>query len=375
MRKLTYHPGRVLFAVLGIAATMTLLTGCEEGYALAIGLNEVDPAHYEGWNGKLYACERDAEDMAAIARSQHLREVDTLLTPQATRAAVLGKLDALARKLRSGDLLVVSYSGHGGQLYDENGDETDDDWDETWCLYDGQLIDDELHGAWMKFQTGVRILVFSDSCHSGTVIKMTKSDLEASAARMNELNTQWRSVATMPTLDRQAVLARPRMREAIKVRPELRERILRVRPVTPVADANLVSPIDSDGEESLIVARLVPPKILIDTYKKNEPFYVKLGRDAPKETPESLKASVILISGCKDPQASAEVGGHGLFTLVLTEVWNKGTFSGDHKKFHLDILNGVKQMCPAQEPAFFVASDPNVAQPFIHQRPYTIERP
>jgi len=227
----------------------------------------------------------------------------------------------------------------------------------------------------MKFEAGVRILVFSDSCHSGTVIKMTKSDLEASAARMNELNAQWRSAATMPTLDRQAVLARPRVREAIETQPELREGILRVRPIRPVTDANLASPLDSDEEEGLVLARLAPPTVLIDTYKRNQSFYVRLGRAAPRETPASLKASVILISGCEDPQGSAEVGVNGLFTLALTEVWNEGAFNGDHKKFHQDILDAVKQQYADQEPAFFVASDPVAAQPFIHQRPYTIKKP
>ena len=64
----------------------------------------------------------------------------------------------------------MSYSGHGGQVPDTLGDE-DDGMDETWCLYDGQLLDDELRRLWGEFEAGVRILVISDSCHSGTVIK------------------------------------------------------------------------------------------------------------------------------------------------------------------------------------------------------------
>ena len=46
-----------------------------------------------------------------------------------------------------------------------------DKLDETWCLYDGQLIDDELYFELSKFAAGVRILVLSDSCHSGTVVR------------------------------------------------------------------------------------------------------------------------------------------------------------------------------------------------------------
>ena len=51
-----------------------------------------------------------------------------------------------------------------------SGDEADKQ-DETWCLYDGQLIDDELYFELSRFKAGVRILVLSDSCHSGTVTR------------------------------------------------------------------------------------------------------------------------------------------------------------------------------------------------------------
>ena len=43
--------------------------------------------------------------------------------------------------------------------------------DETWVCYDRQFIDDELYDLWGKFKSGVRILVLSDSCHSGTVTR------------------------------------------------------------------------------------------------------------------------------------------------------------------------------------------------------------
>ena len=75
-----------------------------------------------------------------------------------------------AKTLQGGDLFFLTYSGHGGQVPDVNGDEADKK-DETWCLYDGQLIDDELYFELSKFAAGVRILVLSDSCHSGTVTR------------------------------------------------------------------------------------------------------------------------------------------------------------------------------------------------------------
>lgn len=138
-----------------------------KGFSLHIGLNFVDPKHYQGWDGELAACEADAEDMVAIATANGF-ESQSLITKKATRKAVKDALTKLSKTLVDGDILLLSYSGHGGQLPDKNGDEKDD-MDETWCLWDGELSDDELYKLYGKFQEGVRILIFSDSCHSGTV--------------------------------------------------------------------------------------------------------------------------------------------------------------------------------------------------------------
>lgn len=140
------------------------------GMALTIGLNAVDPKHYAGWSGELVACEFDAFDMAAIAKSNNF-QVKTLLTKDATRANAINEISNAANTLKAGDIFMLSYSGHGGQVPDLNGDELDD-LDETMCLYDGQLIDDELNAQFAKFAEGVRVLVFSDSCHSGTVTRV-----------------------------------------------------------------------------------------------------------------------------------------------------------------------------------------------------------
>jgi hypothetical protein len=140
-----------------------------EARALHIGLNSVDPAAYDGWSGDLTACEFDANDMRAICEAAGMTAT-SLLTPEATADAVLAAIDDAASTLVSGDLFLVSYSGHGGQFEDENGDEADG-LDETWVLYDRQVIDDELYQRWASFAEGVRIVVFSDSCHSGSVVK------------------------------------------------------------------------------------------------------------------------------------------------------------------------------------------------------------
>ena len=41
-----------------------------KGLSIHIGLNHVDPAQYEGWDGALNACVADAKDMHALAKKR-----------------------------------------------------------------------------------------------------------------------------------------------------------------------------------------------------------------------------------------------------------------------------------------------------------------
>ncbi len=259
-----------------------------KGLALTMGLNAVDPKHYGGWSGELNACEADAEDMASIAKAKKF-QVTKLLTKAATRARMVSQIAKAARTLKSGDIFMLTYSGHGGQLPDMNNDEPDDQ-DETWCLYDGEFVDDELYALWRKFAPGVRILVFSDSCHSGTVTKLAYYQGTVSARGMGV----------------------------------------------------------TGGE---VKYRFMPPDVALRTYRKNQVFYDRiLKAKIPQEKQPAVKASVLLISGCQDNQLSADGDFNGLFTGQLLKVWKNGAFKGDYKTFHKMIL---KRMPPDQTPNYF----------------------
>jgi hypothetical protein len=140
--------------------------------------------------------------------------VKTLLTKQATREAVLNEIRAAAAVCKAGDIFVLTNSSHGGQLPDLNGDESDG-MDETLCMYDGEIVDDELFHALGAFAAGVRVLVISDSCHSGTV------------ARMMMPVHQGASVAAVRSMPPDVALATYHANgdayDAILSRPELRE--------------------------------------------------------------------------------------------------------------------------------------------------------
>ena len=141
----------------------------KRGVSLHIGLNQVNPKHYAGWSGPLAACEADSDDMMSLAVGQGF-EATRRAGPDATRARIIADIEAASSVLESGDIFFLTYSGHGGQLPDRNGDEPDG-IDETWCLWDGELVDDQLFVLLGRFKAGVRILVLSDSCHSGSVLK------------------------------------------------------------------------------------------------------------------------------------------------------------------------------------------------------------
>ncbi len=261
-----------------------------KGLALAIGLNSVDPKHYGGWSGYLNACEADAQDMADIAKSK-LFKVKMLLTKTAVRKNVIAEMNKAAKALKAGDIFMLSYSGHGGQLPDMNNDEPDGQ-DETWCLYDGELVDDEIYAELGKFKPDVRILVFSDSCHSGSVVKM--------------------------------------------------------------AYYHGTSNIRNSGVGAPAVKyRFMPPDVALRTYRNNRSFYDPiLANERIKNAQEQVKASVLLISGCQDNQLSSDGDFNGLFTSQLLKVWKNGVFKGDYRKFHKAI---VQRMPPDQTPKYFRA--------------------
>lgn len=154
------------------ASGRTLVEGEASGFALHVGVNECDAKAYGGWTGPLAGCENDADEMLAISTSLGY-DARQLKTAAATRDGVIAAVREIADRVQPGDTFLLSYAGHGGQVRDDNRDEADGS-DETWCLYDGHLLDDELFDLWHAFPAGARVVVISDCCHSGTVTRSTE---------------------------------------------------------------------------------------------------------------------------------------------------------------------------------------------------------
>lgn len=151
-------------------------------------LQEVSGDSYViGWSGPLgtpsgtLGCEKDADDMEAIAKQQGFEPREILKTKEATADAVWAAIEKAAEELQAGDMFFVTYSGHGAHVKDLNGDEPEG-YDETWCLYDRMLLDDEQAYLYSKFRPGVRIFVLLDSCHSGTGTRGRSKEKEEEAS-------------------------------------------------------------------------------------------------------------------------------------------------------------------------------------------------
>ncbi len=285
--------------------------------SLHLGLNSVSAAAYAGWDGPLAACEFDANDMAALAKAQGMKPT-LLLTKRATRANLLGGMRRAARALRSGDLFFMSYSGHGGQVPDVDGDETDGK-DETWCLYDGQLIDDELYFELSRFAAGVRILVLSDSCHSGSV-------------------TRERVPPPPPPGQRPRL-----MPDAVARRVYAEHKAFYDKLQFDVKAAADKAAVDPDAALAQVGAAAHATALV--------------GR---------FKPTVLLISGCQDNQTSMDGQHNGAFTEQLLKVWNHGAFKGDYASFHHRIRAGLP---PSQSPNLFTLGK---AETFLTQSPFSV---
>ncbi len=293
--------------IIGRSRASTRARGAARGVSIHIGLNSVSPAHYEGWSGELQACEADAKDMTALAKGAGMTPT-TLLTKNATRAKALAALRAAAKQLKAGDFLFLTYSGHGGQIPDVSGEE-EDKLDETWCLFDGELIDDELYLELTKFAEGVRILVLSDSCHSGTVTR----DMMPPSVAMRTYNKH------------------KKFYDDLQKSVELESR------AETAADPDAMLAAAHANVSNRLTTIAV-----------------------------TARAAVILISGCQDNQTSMDGDHNGAFTEQLLHVWNNGKFKGNYAQFHAAIKAAMPQ---TQSPNLFTLGS---TMAFAAQQPFTV---
>ncbi len=134
--------------------------------ALCIGIND-----YPGTESDLAGCVNDAEDWAAALAVRGFA-VRKLLDARAKKRVMCAAITRILAEAKTGDSVVLTYSGHGSFIPDQDGDEPDG-VDEILCPWDidkdNPLSDDELAALFAQRAEGVRLVMIADSCHSGTV--------------------------------------------------------------------------------------------------------------------------------------------------------------------------------------------------------------
>ncbi len=124
-------------------------------------------------------------------------DIMVLSDKDATKENVVAAFrDWLIRGTRPGDTALFYFSGHGVQVWDENGDEIQDGMDEALIAYDSKVVGDRVRRSFrgrpgyayaldragdlvlddelnllLKELTGRTVVFLSDSCHAGSVYK------------------------------------------------------------------------------------------------------------------------------------------------------------------------------------------------------------
>jgi hypothetical protein len=134
--------------------------------SLHIGIND-----YPGTSSDLSGCVNDANDWREAMEAREF-ETTSLIDGEASKSNMLEAITKIVEDTGRDDIAVITYSGHGTWVPDEDGDEPDGR-DEALCPHDitqGQVLtDDELYEIFSGRKWGARIILISDSCHSGSV--------------------------------------------------------------------------------------------------------------------------------------------------------------------------------------------------------------
>jgi len=145
--------------------TSTAKVSSDKRKAICMGLND-----YPGSNNDLKGCVNDARNWSSLLNEIYGFNVKSLFDAELRFGAVTELIGNYISDSRAGDLIVITYSGHGTNVPDQNGDESDGR-DEALCLYDGYLVDDCIRDMMKGLHPEASLTFISDSCHSGTVTR------------------------------------------------------------------------------------------------------------------------------------------------------------------------------------------------------------
>jgi hypothetical protein len=140
------------------------------GISLHVGVNQTDPFKLgAGAFPTLFGCDLAARAMEGITRVRGFRRRLTLVDGAATRQAVVTWLQAAAATSRAGDLVMITFAGHGARIRDDR------PVARGMVLADAKLRDDDLQAELVRFRAGVRVVVIGDCCFSGGLVTAARA--------------------------------------------------------------------------------------------------------------------------------------------------------------------------------------------------------
>jgi hypothetical protein len=164
-------------AVSGAAQAQQKLFPPAEGEirALVIGID-----HYKTAKN-LKGAVADARDLERSLRNAGIRDLTVLVEDSASRNQVVSAMNRLITESKAGDLIFVSFAGHGAQLPERNKGSDPDGVDEVFVLsaFESRgagtaerILDKEIN-VWLRRleQKGVQTMFVADTCHGGGLTK------------------------------------------------------------------------------------------------------------------------------------------------------------------------------------------------------------
>lgn len=356
-----------------------------KGISVHIGVNLLDRVNfYKNTTLKdLKSCVNDAVEMKKLAARKGFQPKDVLQNPK--KAAVKELIKNIAKnELDEGDIFLITFSGHGGQIKDRNRDERFDRFllDETWCLFDKPMSDDEILDLWTDFKEGVRVLIISDSCHSGGMIDVFRLGLNNSIrSALFSRGFDFESFEHQLLHENGLNLETPANSASNKNLQILKELKLLGKVKKGFSDnkknitGQLVKKIPNKILEQLC---FVENRSVFENDQKiaRENLIRKLETTSANHVQELKKASVISISACEDWQKTLDgvsETDNSDFTKALLSLFNGPApeFSGNYIELRTALFNKLQSMQREQIPVCFQTGKPN--DRFMSEPAFTIE--
>lgn len=176
-----------------ILSCLSVIGVSAENRALLVGIGRYPV--YTGWS-EIHG-DADVDLLAPALKANGYGDVKTLKNSQATKAAIVKELKALASRCEAGDKVYFHFSGHGQPVSDINRDEGEKGFDEAIVPYDAcktittkvkghfyngenHLIDDELNPLFSaikdKLGANGELFIAIDACYSDDMERASGSD-------------------------------------------------------------------------------------------------------------------------------------------------------------------------------------------------------